>query len=208
MAKLPYRSPRRKLETRSGRPLRTRQAQTDSLSLGERRLVRHSYDHPEDSQGSRLLSEVSPRGLPARHLRATAQRSQVFIGTSNKGLFIVTTPEDVDTTLGFYTWRIGAELRHARSLRALSKRTKLFKGHKSTIPENKDRAVIYLDESGTPNVADADQPCSSVAVVIESRKDLAGLEQRFRNAFTTIRRPLDHELKTSGLSAAKHARVP
>jgi len=133
---------------------------------------------------------------------------KVFIGTSNKGLFIVTTPDDVDTTLGFYTWRIRAEMRHARSLRALAKRTKLFKGHKSTIPDNKERAVIYLDESGTANVEDTEQPVFVVAaVVIESRQDLSGLEQRFKNAFATIKRPGDHELKTVGLSVAKHARV-
>lgn len=161
-----------------------------------------------------ILKEVSfsekyrREGFQHQILGPLRRDPKVFIGTSSKGLFIVTTPEDVDTTLGFYTWRIRAELRHARSLRALSKRTKLFKGHESKIPENKERAVIYLDESGTPNVADTQQPIFVVAaVVIESRRDLAGLDQRFKNAFTTIKRPDDHELKTSGLSVAKHARV-
>jgi hypothetical protein len=45
------------------------------------------------------------------------------------------------------------------------------------------------------------------AVIIDSRQDLAGLEQRFKNAFAVIRRPEGHELRTSGLSVAKHRQV-
>lgn len=45
------------------------------------------------------------------------------------------------------------------------------------------------------------------AVIIESRDDLASLDQRFKNAFTVIRRPEDHELRTAGLSVRKHTRV-
>ena len=73
----------------------------------------------------------------------------VFIGTSNAGVFIVTTAEDADTTLGFYTWRVRAELRHARNLRQLAKRTKLMEGYTSTIPEKKDRATITSGRSLT-----------------------------------------------------------
>ncbi|MGE0811720.1 MAG: DUF3800 domain-containing protein [Vicinamibacterales bacterium] len=132
----------------------------------------------------------------------------MFIGTSNRGVFLVLTPEDADATLGFYSWRIRAEMRHARNLRALAKRTKLFDGHATAIPVNRERAIVYIDESGNPDTGDRN-PTSFVvaAVVIESRQELASLDQRFRNAFATIRRPESHELKTSGLSVAKHARV-
>jgi hypothetical protein len=123
-------------------------------------------------------------------------------------LFLVTTPEAADAALSAYTGRIRAELHHVRSLRQLSKRTKLMDGYVSAIPETKDRATIYIDESGSPNVADLAPPVFIVAaVVVESRRDLAALDQRFRNAFATIGRPEDHELKTSGLSARKHTRV-
>ena len=43
--------------------------------------------------------------------------------------------------------------------------------------------------------------------MIESRQDLSGIDQRFKNAFATIKRPENHELRTAGLSVAKHARV-
>jgi hypothetical protein len=133
---------------------------------------------------------------------------RVFVGTSSAGIFLVTTPQDADVTLGFYTWRVRAELRHARNLRALAKRAKLFSGHQSTAAPNKKRAVIYIDESGSPDVLNLAPPVFVVgAVVIDSRQDLADLDQRFKNAFATIHRPEDHELKTSGLSVAKHARV-
>ena len=45
------------------------------------------------------------------------------------------------------------------------------------------------------------------AVVVETHKEIAALEQRFKNASATINRPVDHELHTAGLSVAKHGRV-
>src|SRR5262249_38837488 len=45
------------------------------------------------------------------------------------------------------------------------------------------------------------------AVLIDSREDLATMDQRFKNAFAAIRRPEAHELKTAGLSVHKHTRV-
>ena len=43
--------------------------------------------------------------------------------------------------------------------------------------DKKDRATIYIDESGTPNVADLSPPVFVVAaVVIESKKDVAALQ--------------------------------
>jgi hypothetical protein len=132
----------------------------------------------------------------------------VFVGTSSAGLFLVTTPEDADATLGFYTARVRAELHHARNLRRLAKRAKLMEGYVTAIPDNKERATIYIDESGTPDINDHNPPVFVVAaVVVESRQELAGLDQRFRNAFSAIGRPQEHELKTGGLSVRKHTRV-
>jgi hypothetical protein len=132
----------------------------------------------------------------------------VFVGMSNKGIFLITRPEDVDATLGFYTWRVRAELRHARSLRALARRTRLMTGYRSTIPDKKDRATIYLDESGTPDVQDVKPGVFVVAaIVIQSRQELAELEERFKHAARKIKRPEGHELRTAGLSVKKHARV-
>lgn len=134
--------------------------------------------------------------------------SRVFIGVKNDGIFLVTTPEDVDATLGFYTWRIRAELRHVRDLRAIARRTQLMRGFESKLNIKRERAVIYLDESGTPDVTNRNPPVFVIAaIVVDSRKELAGIDQRFRNAFASIHRPQDHELKSSGLSVAKHARV-
>lgn len=132
----------------------------------------------------------------------------VFVGTCNSGLFLVTTAEDADATLGFYTWRVRAELRHARNLRKLAKRTKLMANYVSAVPAKKDRATIYLDESGTPDIGHLLPPVFVVAaVVIDSRQDLAALDVRFKNAFAAIGRPQEHELKTAGLSLKKHTRV-
>jgi len=134
--------------------------------------------------------------------------ARVFVGTSNAGIYLVTSAEDADQTLGFYTWRVRAELRHARNLRAIAKRFRLFAGHESTIATKKERAVIYIDESGTPDIGDTEQPVFVVgAVIVENRREVASLEQRFRNASAILRRPVEHELRSSGLSLAKHARA-
>jgi hypothetical protein len=146
--------------------------------------------------------------LQHRLLGPLRRDQRVFIGTCSRGIFLVTTPEDADATLGFYTWRVRAELRHARNLRGLAKRSKLFRGYSSALSAKKERAIIYLDESGNPNVHDLNPPVLVIgAVVIESRKELSGLEQRFKNASAMIGRSPDHELRTAGLSVAKHARV-
>jgi hypothetical protein len=147
-------------------------------------------------------------GLQHKLIGPLRRDSKVFVGVSSAGVFLVTTPEDVDATLGFYTPRIRAELRHARYLRALAKSTNLLEGYQTPLPSAKQRTVIYLDESGNPNVADLNPPVLVIgAVVIESRQDLAARDQRFRNAHALIKRPATHELRTVGLSADNHAKV-
>jgi len=182
------------------------------------RLIRYLLDHEVTSANPRPINTIldnvtftRPYGREAfqHQLLGPLRRDpRVFIGTSGAGIFLVTSAEDADATLGFYTGRVRAELRHARNLRALAKRAKLMVGYEPKIPANRDRATIYLDESGSPDLANIAPTVFVVAaVIIESRQELAGLDQRFKNAFAAIRRPEDHELKTAGLSMAKHARV-
>lgn len=190
----------------------------DGRGEDKRILVRYLIENRVDSSNPRPIARVlRETRLGERYTKESLQHNilgplrrepRLFVGTSSKGIFLVLSPEDADATLGFYTWRVRAELRHARNLRALAKRAKLFDGHTSTIPDNKERAVIYLDESGSANVADLNPPVFVVAaVVINSNLEMAGLDQRFRNAFAAIRRPEDHELKSARLSVRKHAQV-
>lgn len=190
----------------------------DKYGEDKRRLIRYPLDTGKSASNPVTLPEILDKvkftrsyhreALQHKLIGPLRRDPKVFVGPPNAGIFLVTTPEDVDATLGLYTWRIRAELRHARNLRALAKRTKLLEGHKSTLPANKERAVIYLDESGNPDVQELTPPVLVIgAVVIESRQELAGLDQRFRNAFAAIRRPESHELRTAGLSVAKHAKV-
>lgn len=190
----------------------------DQYGEDKRRLIRFLLDTGKSATNPVTLPEIlkkvrftrpySREALQHKLLGPLRRDAKVFVGTSSRGIFLVTTPEDMDATLGFYTWRIRAELRHARNLRALAKRTKLLAGYQTQIPANRERAVIYLDESGNPDIRDL-RPSVLVigAVVIESRQELAALDQRFKNAFAVIRRPEDHELRTGGLSPAKHGRV-
>jgi len=190
----------------------------DPFGEDKHHLIRYLLDNHITSENPRPIDAVrQDLGLTTRYSRELFQHQvlgplrrdpKVFVGTCNAGIFLVTKAEDVDATLGFYTWRVRSELRHARNLKDLARRTRLMAGYRSRIPDKKDRATIYLDESGTPDVTHLDPPVFVVAaVVIESREDLASLDQRFKNAFAVIRRPEDHELRTAGLSVRKHVRV-
>jgi hypothetical protein len=191
---------------------------SDRFGEDKRRLIRYLLENGITVVNPRPIQSILSLGLFERSYTREAfqhqllgplrRDSRVFIGTSNAGVFLITTPQDADATLGFYTWRVRAELRHARNLRRLAKRTKLMNGYTATIPAKKDRATVYLDESGSPNVKDHNPPVFIVAaVLIESREDLAAMDQRFKNAFAAIRRPEQHELRTAGLSVHKHTRV-
>jgi len=190
----------------------------DRFGEDKRRLIRYLLDNHISSNNPRPIDAVRREvNFTRRYGREAFQHQllgplrrdpRVFVGTCRTGIFLVTSAEDVDATLGFYTWRVRSELRHARNLKDLARRTRLMVGYRSRIPDNKDRAIIYLDESGTPDVRHLVPPVFVVAaVVIESRDDLASLDQRFKNAFAVIRRPEDHELRTAGLSVRKHTRV-
>jgi hypothetical protein len=192
-------------------------APNDPFGEDKLRVIRYLLDNEVSASNQKSIGVIlKETGLSDRydreafqwHILSPLRRDRrVFLGWS-RGIFLVTTPEDADTALGSYTSRVRAELRHAASLRDLARRTKLMDGYQSKIPANKERATIYFDESGTPDVSDQSPAVFVVAaVVIESRQDLAELEQRFTNAFAAIHRPEDHELKTTGLSERKHTRV-
>ncbi len=136
----------------------------------------------------------------------------IFIGTSF-GVFLVTSAADADQALGFYSSRVRSEQRHSRNLRSLAKRTKLFDGYVS-VPSRtrkgklRSRSIIFIDESGNPSIADMSPPVFVVgAVLVDSMLELSGLEQRFRNAAAIIGRAPEAELRTAGLSVAKHRLV-
>jgi hypothetical protein len=155
-----------------------------------------------------FANSYSRSAFQHRLLGPLRKRCDVFVGTGSSGIFLVTTPQDADQTLGFYTTRVRQELRHARNLRNLARHTKLFESYTSIGDPEKPRAVIFIDESSTPTTADLMPPVFVVgAVVIESREELAALEQRFKNACAIIKRPVEHELRTAGLSPAKHPQV-
>lgn len=190
----------------------------DVFGEDKRRLIQHLLKAGASAAKPLTIKSILKQGIFTRTYKREAfqqqllgplrRDSKVFVGTSNKGLFLVTTADDADATLGFYTWRVRAELRHARNLRRLAKRTRLMEGHTASISDKKERATIYFDESGSPDVTDVSTPRFIVAaVLVESRQDLAVLEQRFKQAFAAINRPEEHELKTAGLSERKHARV-
>lgn len=119
----------------------------DPYGADKRRLVRYLLDNHISSTNPRPIDSIRREVNFTRSYGREAFQHQllgplrrdpkVFVGTSRSGIFQVTTPEDVDVTLGFYTWRVRSELAHARNFRSLARRTRLMAGYQACIPENK-----------------------------------------------------------------------
>jgi hypothetical protein len=76
---------------------------------------------------------------------------RVFIGTSNRGIYLLEKVEDAEETINFYSTRIRSELRHVRNVKALARRYRLLKKYKARKPRSGE-TLIYFDESGTPSM--------------------------------------------------------
>lgn len=199
---------------------RWKPAQGDDYGADKRRLLDFMLENNITSSNPKQIGWILGNVEFSRHytrnqfqhqlLVPLRNESTIFIGSTSAGVFLVTSPLDADEALGFYSARVRAEQRHSRNLRKLAKRTKLFEGYTSVVGKTKKgkprpRSIIFMDESGTPSVIDLTPPVFVVAaVLIDSRLELSNLEQRFKHAAAIVGRPPDQELRTAGLSVAKH----
>ena len=100
------------------RARRWRPKTDDPHGEDKRRLIDHLIENDITSENpialTRLLGTLrftqrySREALQHNLLGPLRRDPRLFVGTSNKGIFLVTSRLDVDTTLGFYTSRIRA----------------------------------------------------------------------------------------------------
>jgi hypothetical protein len=129
----------------------------------------------------------------------------VFIGTSNKGIYLVTDAEAAYTTIGFYTNRIRSERKHLRNLTRLAARTGIFTDYDFPPSPNK-RKYIYFDETGSPTLTDVDRDPFFIvtAVVISDRKSEKLLERKFKLIRETYGKAENFEMKSSSFDKKKY----
>jgi len=131
----------------------------------------------------------------------------VFVGTSNRGVYLIESAGDADATLSFYTTRIRSELRHVRNLKALTKKYEVFKGFASKRTSD-DQLLMFFDESGTPSLTDiAAQPFFIVCGIVIPRKSLRKLDGRFEFIAKRLGKPPSFEFKSGSLAKKKYETV-
>src|SRR5436853_406823 len=84
-------------------------------------LLKHAKGHEHAMSLDRVRKEApfensysTKESLQQALIVPLRSEGKVFIGTSNKGIFLIDKPEDADTTISFYTTRIRSELHHVR----------------------------------------------------------------------------------------------
>jgi len=133
---------------------------------------------------------------------------RVFIGTSNRGIFLLEKAEDAEETIDFYSTRIRSELRHVRNVKALARRYRLFSKYKSR-NSPAGATLIYFDESGTPSMTDAThEPFFIIgAVLVEDRRTLKALPKRLQFIAESIGTPTTYEFSFNKLNKKQRRRA-
>jgi len=124
----------------------------------------------------------------------------LFIGTSQKGIYLVTNATDAHVTMTFYRKRIFAEKKHQLNLKKLIDTNKLYLKFNANFP-TQEKTRIYLDESGNPDVTYTSNGSYFVvtAVIVFSRKAHRELEIRLNSIKELLNKPENFEFKHNKL---------
>src|SRR5436309_2426210 len=192
------------------RPNSSDQYGSDKLAL-LRFLIRHAAGHehaiPIKSvlQRTRFRRSYKKESFQLKLLVPLRSDPRVFVGTSNRGIYLVTTAEDADNTIGFYTSRIRSEQKHLSNLKALAKHYQLFAQYQSR-EHGKSDALIYFDESGTPSLGDiSTSPFFIITgIVVESAREVERIGRRLRFIAARLGKPADYEFKSTKLKKTQY----
>ncbi len=188
----------------------------DPLGRDKRAFLDYLLQHCNGLRNAKSLDRIIPELRLSKpynrelfqHLILVPLREEdnFFIGTSSKGVYFISSPEDAFTTISFYTNRIRAEKKHLRNLKRIAQRNRLFEHFTAAFPKD-TKKTLYLDESGTPDIANltTDPFFIVCAVVIDARKAERLLADKFDFIRKGLHKPSDFEFRSSRLSN-KHYR--
>lgn len=133
------------------------------------------------------------------------EERNVFIGTSSKGIYLITEAEDAFTTINFYLHRIGSERKHLKNLIRLARRNQLFENY-SPSPPSSEIKHIFVDESGTPTLSDVvQQPHYIVtAIIVKGKKTERTLSKKLNYLRELLNKSPDFEFKSSSLNKREY----
>jgi len=136
------------------------------------------------------------------------EQRDFFIGTGKKGIYLVFDAIDVHTTVDFYAKRIRSEHKHLRNLKSIAKRYRLVGVSRKRL-KHPQRCSIFLDESGTPSLADkSTSPFFIVSgIVFEHKNPDKILAERFAFIRKELNLPENYEFKSSSLNRKQYIRV-
>jgi hypothetical protein len=150
----------------------------------------------------------SKEGIQLQLMVPLRSEGRVFIGTGNKGIYLINEAQDGNKTIDFYSSRIRSELRHLRNLKALAAKYKLFSNYtpgKRTGP----KCFVYFDESGTPTLKDkTTEPYFIVCgVLLEGAASLKHIDKRFDLIAAILGKPADYEFKSNRLDKNEYTKI-
>ncbi|MEW5797711.1 MAG: DUF3800 domain-containing protein [Bacteroidota bacterium] len=130
-----------------------------------------------------------------------------FIGTGNKGIYLIKNSTDALKTISFYSRRINSEEKHLKNLMMVLKKDN--NREKVQYPESDKRiADVYFDESGKPTLSNKrEEPYFIVcAVIIDSKnKRYNLLDEKFNFIRKQLLQKTDkYEIKHNNLNTKKH----
>jgi hypothetical protein len=116
----------------------------------------------------------------------------MFIGTGNKGIYLIDSPEDGDNTI----------------LKSLAARYKLFSGYTSGRRKG-PKGFLYFDESGTPSLNDtATVPYFIVCgIFLEGSSALKSIDKRFELIAQILGKAPNYEFKSTALDKKQYTKV-
>jgi hypothetical protein len=153
--------------------------------------------------------------LSHRYTRETLQHqimvplredNDVFVGTSNRGIYLVAGSEDALRTAAFYKVRIRSERKHLKFLTRIVKKNKLFLNQADGISGGGRISTVCLDESGTPSMKVVDQSPYFIvtAVMIHQKNAEFEVERKLANIRSNLFKPEKYEFKSTSLNEKQY----
>ena len=177
-------------------------------------LLQHCNGFHNARPLDRIISELSLSRQYSKelfqHLILVPLREQdnFFIGTSSKGVYFISSPGDAFKTISFYTSRIRAEKKHLRNLKRIALRNRLFEHFSAEFPKG-TKKTLYLDESGTPDIATfrTDPFFIVCTVIVDAKKAERLLADKLRFIRELLHKPDNFEFRSRNLSYKEYSLI-
>jgi hypothetical protein len=190
-------------------------SETDTLGSIKKKFVDYLCEHCRGKDNVKGINTIiTELGLKEMYTKESFQLSiigplrevsDLFIGTSTKGIFLVESAQDAFDTIHFYTHRIRSERKHLKNLKLLAKKNHLFE--KETIEPKKDTStVVYFDESGAPDLNNIyEKPYFIVsAIILDGKRPEVMIRKKIDSLKVILSKPQEYEFKSGDFNTKEY----